>query len=187
MRASLLCSLLSLPSNDFNLASGEAKMVRSHDVQYPLSQLLYLVCLVFSQSGLQPQPACTWCTVGAAEHAPAEEAAAPDYKVVVALCAAVSLICSIDRASISVAIVPMAEQYGWSDSVKGAISSSFFLGYTITNLIGTTITHSLHTCHPVPCCIELLYAQSWLRQPTPSIRPGRVTHACSFLPQVYLL
>ncbi|KAL3143287.1 hypothetical protein ABBQ38_002129 [Trebouxia sp. C0009 RCD-2024] len=73
---------------------------------------------------------------GAAEHAPAEEAAAPDYKVVVALCAAVSLICSIDRASISVAIVPMAEQYGWSDSVKGAISSSFFLGYTITNLIG---------------------------------------------------
>lgn len=47
-----------------------------------------------------------------------------------------SLICSIDRASISVAIVPMAEQYGWSDSAKGAISSSFFAGYTITNLIG---------------------------------------------------
>ena len=30
----------------------------------------------------------------------------------------------------------MAEQYGWSDSVKGAISSSFFAGYTITNLVG---------------------------------------------------
>ena len=67
---------------------------------------------------------------------PSEEASVPDYKVVVGLCAAVSLICSIDRASISVAIVPMAEQYGWSDSVKGAISSSFFIGYTFTNLIG---------------------------------------------------
>lgn len=32
----------------------------------------------------------------------------PDYKVVVGLCALVSLICSIDRASISVAIVPMS-------------------------------------------------------------------------------
>ena len=30
----------------------------------------------------------------------------------------------------------MGEQYGWSDSAKGAISSSFFAGYTITNLIG---------------------------------------------------
>lgn len=65
-----------------------------------------------------------------------EEEKTPDWKLVVGLCAAVSLICSIDRASISVAIVPMAEQYGWSDSAKGAISSSFFAGYTITNLIG---------------------------------------------------
>ena len=63
-----------------------------------------------------------------------------DYKVVVALCAAVSLICSIDRASISVAIVPMGEEFGWSDSTKGAISSAFFAGYTITNLIGKVHT-----------------------------------------------
>jgi len=67
----------------------------------------------------------------------------PDWRLVVGLCAAVSLICSIDRASISVAIVPMAEQYGWSDSAKGAISSSFFAGYTITNLIGMS-TSSQH-------------------------------------------
>ena len=70
-----------------------------------------------------------------------------DYKVVVALCAAVSLICSIDRASISVAIVPMGEEFGWSDSAKGAISSAFFAGYTITNLVGkvcTLLRTSLH-------------------------------------------
>ena len=79
---------------------------------------------------------------------------APDdvlnYKVVVGLCAAVSLICSIDRASISVAIVPMAEQFGWSDSAKGAISSSFFLGYTVTNLIGEVNT--ARRTHCAICC-----------------------------------
>lgn len=35
----------------------------------------------------------------------------------------------------------MAEQFGWSDSAKGAISSSFFVGYTVTNLIGDTLAH----------------------------------------------
>lgn len=75
------------------------------------------------------------CCAGTSSHDASQEDVL-DYKVVVGLCAAVSLICSIDRASISVAIVPMAEQFGWSDSVKGAISSSFFVGYTVTNLIG---------------------------------------------------
>ena len=79
------------------------------------------------------------CCAGTSSHGASQEDVL-DYKVVVGLCAAVSLICSIDRASISVAIVPMAEQFGWSDSVKGAISSSFFIGYTITNLIGKLCT-----------------------------------------------
>lgn len=59
-----------------------------------------------------------------------------DYKLIVGLCALVSLICSIDRASISVAIVPMAKEFDWTDSAKGAISSAFFVGYTVTNLVG---------------------------------------------------
>jgi ACS family sodium-dependent inorganic phosphate cotransporter len=67
---------------------------------------------------------------------PPAESEYPDYKVVVGLCALVSLICSIDRASISVAIVPMSEEFGWSDTVKGTISSAFFVGYTVTNLVG---------------------------------------------------
>jgi len=81
------------------------------------------------------------CTSSADSLAPQDapqDDSAPDWRLVVGLSAAVSLICSIDRASISVAIVPMAEQYGWSDSAKGAISSSFFAGYTITNLVGTS-------------------------------------------------
>lgn len=40
----------------------------------------------------------------------------------VGLSAIAALICSVDRAAISVAILPMSEQYGWSDSTKGAIN-----------------------------------------------------------------
>jgi hypothetical protein len=41
---------------------------------------------------------------------------------VVGLSALVALICSVDRAAISVAILPMSEEYGWTDSTKGAIN-----------------------------------------------------------------
>lgn len=40
----------------------------------------------------------------------------------VGLSAIAALICSVDRAAISVAILPMSEEYGWSDSTKGAIN-----------------------------------------------------------------
>ncbi|KAG2483329.1 hypothetical protein HYH03_017777 [Edaphochlamys debaryana] len=36
----------------------------------------------------------------------------------------------------SVAVLPMGEKYGWSDTVKGAVSSAFNLGHTITNFYG---------------------------------------------------
>ena len=90
--------------------------------------IVLLVCHSFSS--------CTSSADSLAPQDAPQDDSTPDWRLVVGLCAAVSLICSIDRASISVAIVPMAEQYGWSDSAKGAISSSFFAGYTITNLVG---------------------------------------------------
>ncbi|KAI8462854.1 MAG: major facilitator superfamily domain-containing protein [Monoraphidium minutum] len=46
------------------------------------------------------------------------------------------MICAIDRAAISVAILPMSDEYGWSDTTKGAINSAFYAGYTVTNFIG---------------------------------------------------
>jgi ACS family sodium-dependent inorganic phosphate cotransporter len=33
----------------------------------------------------------------------------------------------------SVAVLPMAEQYGWGADAKGAIGASFFIGYTVSN------------------------------------------------------
>ena len=38
-------------------------------------------------------------------------------------------ICMIDRIAIAIAIIPMAEDSGWSPTVQGAVMSAFFLGY----------------------------------------------------------
>jgi hypothetical protein len=48
----------------------------------------------------------------------------PDTRwyTVVGLSALAALICSVDRAAISVAILPMSEQFHWSDSTKGAVN-----------------------------------------------------------------
>ncbi len=45
-------------------------------------------------------------------------------------------VCYIDRVSISVAMIPMAQQYGWSESTQGLIFSFFFFGYMVTQFLG---------------------------------------------------
>lgn len=46
----------------------------------------------------------------------------PRWLSVVVLCCLVSIICSIDRTTMSVAIIPFSAKYGWNGSVKGAVS-----------------------------------------------------------------
>jgi ACS family sodium-dependent inorganic phosphate cotransporter len=53
----------------------------------------------------------------------------PKRHILVALCFVATFICYIDRVNISVAIIPMAEQFGWSGTTKGLVLSSFFIGY----------------------------------------------------------
>jgi ACS family sodium-dependent inorganic phosphate cotransporter len=53
----------------------------------------------------------------------------PKRYILVALCFAATFICYIDRVNISVAIIPMAEEFGWSGTTKGLVLSSFFIGY----------------------------------------------------------
>ncbi len=55
---------------------------------------------------------------------------------VVGMCALSLFVCYIDRVNISVAILPMQEQYGWSESVKGLVLSSFFVGYLFMQVGG---------------------------------------------------
>ncbi|KAF8071161.1 PHT4 [Scenedesmus sp. PABB004] len=94
-------------------------------------------------NGAGPAPAAP----PAAPPAPAAPgaAAAPStgWYAAVGLSAVAALICSVDRAAISVAILPMSEQYGWSDGTKGAINSAFYIGYTLTNLVGGYLASSL--------------------------------------------
>lgn len=61
--------------------------------------------------------------------AAAPPAGIPKRYVLIALCFVATFICYIDRVNISVAIIPMAEEYGWSGTTKGLVLSSFFIGY----------------------------------------------------------
>jgi ACS family sodium-dependent inorganic phosphate cotransporter len=57
----------------------------------------------------------------------------------VLLCFFATFICYIDRVNISVAIIPMAEQFGWSDTQRGLVLSSFFVGYLVTQVVGGSL------------------------------------------------
>ncbi|MCH7742101.1 MAG: ACS family MFS transporter [Proteobacteria bacterium] len=45
-------------------------------------------------------------------------------------------ICYIDRVNISIAIIPMAEEFGWSMQTQGIVLSSFFIGYLLLQVVG---------------------------------------------------
>lgn len=60
----------------------------------------------------------------------------PERFRVVFLCFISFVICNCDRINISVAILPMAKYYGWSQTTVGIIQSSFFWGYVLTQIPG---------------------------------------------------
>ena len=55
---------------------------------------------------------------------------------VILMCFAATFVCYIDRVNISVTIIPMAQEYGWSNSTQGLILSSFYLGYLLMQIGG---------------------------------------------------
>ncbi len=54
----------------------------------------------------------------------------------VCLCFLSTFVCYIDRVNISVAIIPMAEEFGWDQTTRGIVLSSFFYGYLATQVFG---------------------------------------------------
>ncbi|GLT37570.1 hypothetical protein SLA2020_118810 [Shorea laevis] len=76
--------------------------------------------------------------IGAAAAAAAGETkvAVPERLKVVALVACVMCLCNADRVVMSVAIVPLADKYGWSSSFLGVVQSSFLWGYIFSSVIG---------------------------------------------------
>lgn len=45
-------------------------------------------------------------------------------------------VCYIDRVNISVAIIPMAQEYGWDAATQGLVLSCFYFGYMVTQFLG---------------------------------------------------
>ena len=55
---------------------------------------------------------------------------------VVSMCFLATFVCYIDRVNISVAIIPMAEEFGWDHGTQGIVLSSFYVGYLVMQIAG---------------------------------------------------
>jgi len=60
----------------------------------------------------------------------------PQRYTVVALFFLGTALCYIDRISISVAIIPLARQFGYNSAAQGVVLSAIFWGYIWTQLAG---------------------------------------------------
>ncbi|XP_006605417.1 ascorbate transporter, chloroplastic isoform X3 [Glycine max] len=56
----------------------------------------------------------------------------PKRWVIVLLCFAAFLLCNMDRVNMSIAILPMSQEFNWNSATVGLIQSSFFWGYLLT-------------------------------------------------------
>jgi MFS transporter, ACS family, solute carrier family 17 (sodium-dependent inorganic phosphate cotransporter), other len=65
----------------------------------------------------------------------------PPYYAVVLLCFAAVFISYLDRTNISVASIAMKEQFGWSETTKGFVLSSFFIGYLLLQVASGTLAN----------------------------------------------
>ncbi|XP_027926398.1 ascorbate transporter, chloroplastic-like [Vigna unguiculata] len=60
----------------------------------------------------------------------------PKRWVIVLLCFSAFLLCNMDRVNMSIAILPMSQEFKWNSATVGLIQSSFFWGYLLTQILG---------------------------------------------------
>ena len=65
----------------------------------------------------------------------------PAYYTVVGLCFAAVFISYLDRTNISVASIAMQEQFRWTETTKGFVLSSFFIGYLLLQVVSGTLAN----------------------------------------------
>jgi ACS family sodium-dependent inorganic phosphate cotransporter len=71
--------------------------------------------------------------------APAPQSRWPQRYTVVALFGLATVLCYVDRVSISVAIIPLARDLGYDSARQGIVLSAFFWGYLLTQLLGGVV------------------------------------------------
>ena len=59
---------------------------------------------------------------------------------ILVLCCAIGAVCALDRVVLSIAILPMSAEMGYSDSTKGLIASAFSWGYALGLLPAGTLS-----------------------------------------------
>jgi MFS transporter, ACS family, solute carrier family 17 (sodium-dependent inorganic phosphate cotransporter), other len=65
----------------------------------------------------------------------------PHRYTVVLACSFALLIAYVDRVNISVAALAMQRQFGWTESVKGTVLASYFVGYVFMQVVGGWLAH----------------------------------------------
>jgi sugar phosphate permease len=50
----------------------------------------------------------------------------PQRFTIIALCFLAFMLCNMDRVNMSIAVLPMQQQYGWNSQTLGIVQSSFF-------------------------------------------------------------
>ncbi|KAK3161018.1 hypothetical protein QOZ80_1BG0070570 [Eleusine coracana subsp. coracana] len=60
----------------------------------------------------------------------------PKRWTIVLLCFFSFLLCNMDRVNMSIAILPMSQEFNWNPATVGLIQSSFFWGYLLTQILG---------------------------------------------------
>jgi ACS family sodium-dependent inorganic phosphate cotransporter len=64
----------------------------------------------------------------------AQLASVPHRWRLVAMIAVSFVLCNMDKVNMSVAVIPMARDLGWTATDRGLVSSSFFWGYSLTQI-----------------------------------------------------
>lgn len=70
----------------------------------------------------------------AEEEAPPEKCRILSTIFFVSVLFIVIVICYADRVNMSVASIPMSQQFNWTNTTQGAVMSSFFVGYVVTQI-----------------------------------------------------
>lgn len=60
----------------------------------------------------------------------------PKRATLLVMCFVATFVCFLDRVNMSVAALAMQQEFGWSESTKGLVLASFFVGYLLFQIPG---------------------------------------------------